>query len=371
MKILHVVNAYAAGGMENGIANLTHGLYEKGILSDICVLTQADAFAKRLHPSVNIYELARNKGFDPSIWLKISQLIKQNKYDIIHTHNWTGMIYGVPPALWFGTPILHGEHSELFDWEKHPLRLLLRRLFYRWCSAVHVLSKGQLLQLQSDRVLEGIDVFAISNGTDTEKFTPQSLVQARSKLGLPENGFIIGIVGRLVETKRHSFLLDSFFEAGKKMTDLHLVVAGSGGNIEKQIFKKCQDHPLSERIHWLGARDDMPSIYNALNFLVITSINEGMANVALESMACGVSVVANRVCGISQVIDHKHDGLVISMHNPSSFAESIIKIAKDKNALKRRGELARMKIVKQFSLNSMVEQYGSAYARLLNRKHAH
>lgn len=363
-----MVNAYTAGGMENGIANLTHGLYEKGILSDVCVLTRADVFANRLHPSVNIIELERKKGIDPSIWSKITRLIEKNNYDIIHTHNWTGLIYGVPPSLRCGIPVLHGEHSELFDWEQRPFRLILRRLFYRWCRAVHVISKAQLLQLQANQLLEGVNSLAISNGTDTVKFSPQDQVEVRNKLDLPENSFILGIVGRLVETKRHSFLLDSFLEAGKKIDNLHLVIAGNGGNIEKQILEKCKTHKFTKRIHWLGARDDMPSIYNSLNILVIPSVNEGMTNVALEAMACGVSVVANQVCGISQIIDHGHDGLVIPMNDPFKLANFIIEIAKDSKGLKKLGEQARIKIVERFSLSRMVEQYASAYAELINHK---
>lgn len=368
MKVLHVVNAYTAGGMENGIANLTQGLYERGIVADVCVLTRADGFAKRLHPSVNVFELGRKKGLDPSIWLKIAQLISRNNYDVIHTHNWTGLIYGVPPSVWSGVPVIHGEHSELFDWEQHPIRLLLRRLFYHWCGTVHVLSRAQLAQLQSYRILEGVDALAISNGTDTIKFSPQDQMQARSKLGLPEDSFNIGIVGRLVETKRHSFLLESFLEAGQRLGNLHLVIAGSGGDIEKKVFEICKNHPLSKRIHWLGACDEMASIYNALNILIIPSVNEGMPNVALEAMACGVSVVANQVCGISQIIDHENDGIVIPMENPSNLADSIINIVNDRKALKRRGELARIKIVERFSLNRMLEHYASAYAKLSNLK---
>lgn len=368
MKVLHVVNAYSAGGMENGIANLTHGLYEKGIVTDVCALTRADEFARRLHWSVNVFELERKKGIDFNVWLKLKQLILKNSYDIIHTHNWTGMIYGVLPSLLAGVPVIHGEHSELFDWERHSFRIQLRKLFYRWCGIVHVISHAQLLQLQSNKILEGIDALAISNGTDVAKFSPHNQQKARLQLGLPEDGIMIGIVGRLVETKRHNFLLDSFLEAGKKVHNLHLVIAGSGGNLERQIFDNCKYHPLSKRIHWLGARDDMPSVYNSLNFLIIPSINEGMTNVALEAMACGIPVVANQVCGISQIIDHRYDGVVIPMYAPANLAEAIIEISKNGKELSKLGERARLKIVKHFSLNCMVDQYALAYGKLLNNK---
>jgi len=370
MKVLHVVNAFSAGGMENGVANLTHGLYTSGIMSGICVLTKADSFAQRLHPSVRIHEINRSKGLDFSIWASINRLVVENKYDLLHTHNWTGLIYGVFAALRTGTPILHGEHSELFDWEKTPFRLALRRLAYCWCDKVHMLSKGQHSQLKQYKLLEGIDAIAISNGTDTEKFKPSNQEDARLKLGLPEKGFFIGVVGRMVETKRHEFMLEAFLEAGRKVSSLQLVFAGSGGNIEQKIKELCKSHPLSERIHWLGARDDMPTVYNSFNLLAIPSVNEGMANVALESMACGVPVLANQVCGISEVIDNELDGYVSPMISPSILAQHIVELFNGRAALHEVSVNARLKILAKFSINNMLNTYALIYKDLYRRKFA-
>jgi glycosyltransferase involved in cell wall biosynthesis len=368
MKILHVVNAFTAGGMENGISNLTRGLYEKGLSCDICVLTKADGFAERLHPSVKLFLLDRQTGFDPGIWIRIAEIISRNNYDVIHTHNWTGLIYGVPSGLWCGVPVLHGEHSELFEWEKHPVRLAIRRLFYRWCRIVHVISTAQLNQLDKFGLIQTVEAFAISNGTDTDKFSPQNTADSRSMLGLPEDVFLIGIVGRLVATKRHRFLLDSFIEIASKIPNAHLAIIGSGGDLEKVIHSECEQHIFSERIHWLGARNDMPSIYNALTMLVIPSVNEGMTNVALEAMACGIPVIANQACGISQIVDHQINGLVYPMNDPSVFADFIVKVAADQSALAGLGERARIKMVERFSLEAMMEEYARVYSTVCMRR---
>jgi len=367
MRVLHVLNAFSAGGMENGVANLSHGLFRKGIVFGICALTQTDSFTLRLHPSVTIHQIDRGQGLDLSIWAAIKRIVVEHKYDVLHTHNWTGLIYGVPAGLWAGIPILHGEHSELFEWEKTLYRLAIRRLAYCWCNKVHILSEGQFSQLKRYRLLEGIDAVAISNGTDVARFNPSNQEGARLKLGLPEKGFFIGLVGRMVATKRHEFMLEAFLEAGTKEESLHLVFVGSGGNIERKVRELCENHQLSNRIHWLGAHDDMPTVYSSLNILAIPSVNEGMANVALESMACGVPVLANQVCGISEVIDDGVNGFVSPMFSSSMLACRIVKLFNERDSLPEISVSARSKILAKFSINQMVAAYASIYENLFQK----
>jgi glycosyltransferase involved in cell wall biosynthesis len=364
MKVLHVVNAFSAGGMENGVANLSHGLFKRGISTGICALTFADAFTQRLHPSVIIHQIDRGDRLDLGIWASIRRIVEEHKYDVLHTHNWTGLIYGVPAALWAGIPVLHGEHAELFDWEKTPYRLALRRLAYCWCNKIHVLSQGQYSELKCHRLLEGIDAVAISNGTDEDKFCPSKRQEARFKLGLPEKGFFIGLVGRMVATKRHEFMLEAFLEAGTEEKSLHLVCVGSGGNIENKIRMLCENHPLSNRIHWLGSRDDMPTVYNSLDILAMPSVNEGMPNVALESMACGVPVLANQVCGISEIIDDGVDGFISQMIRPTILARRMLELFNEKENLPIISVRARSKILAKFSFNQMVDTYAAIYRDL-------
>ncbi len=369
MRVLHVVNAFTAGGMENGIVNVTNALYKSGVVFDVCVLTKSDRFAERLHPTTTIYQLKRSPGLDFKIWISLLRLISKNNYDVIHTHNWTGLIYGVLPGIIFGIPVLHGEHSELFDWEKKPFRIKLRRFLYSWCQTLHVLSNAQMSELRSFRVVEKVHAIAIPNGTDTKKFSPSDQLSSRSQLNLPPNGFFIGIVGRMVETKRHSFLLEAFLEVGRKHEDLHLVVVGSGGNIEETVYHACKTHPISQRIHWLGATNKMPLVYNSLDLLVIPSINEGMSNVALESMSCGVPVLANEICGISQIIENHHDGITVLMGSSSELAQTIDSIIlKGKENLKSLGRRARGKIIENFSLEQMSTRYACEYETLSKLK---
>ena len=367
MKVLHILNAFAQGGMENGVANLSNHLKSRGIESDICVLTASDTFASRLPPSTQVFELDRGEGFNFTIWGRIRTLINENNYDVVHTHNWTGLIYGLLPALLEGVPVVHGEHTELFDWERTKWRLAVRRFAFRLCNLVHVLSKGQRADLKRMGLINGVRFEVIPNGTDTEKFRQGDSGEARRELGLPEAGCFLGVVGRFVETKRQLFMLDVFQIAASSNATLRLVLVGKGGHLEEQVRSRSLTHPFSDRIHWMGLRDDMPIVYRALNLMVVPSVNEGMSNAVLEAMACGVCVVANRACGMSEIICDGQDGCLFEMSNVENVAEKILDLVVNEVLRDKLRLAARRKIVDQFALTGMLRRYESLYLNVCKR----
>ncbi len=361
IRVLHIVNAFSAGGMENGVANLSQWISRSSVEMDVCSLTWVDKFRSRLHPAVNLNALGRGNGVNCSIWSKIMKVIKAGRYQVIHTHNWAGLIYGVPAAFLCRVPVIHGEHSELVHWEKRPRRLFMRKILYRFCRMVHVISEDQKRQLQTHNLNTGKELLCLPNGTDTVKFHPGNKVVARAVLELPSEGFFVGIVGRLVPTKRHQLLLKAFEQVGKQVTDMHLLLAGSGGALEAEIRQQCADHPLRERVHWLGGRDDMPTVYQSLDLLALPSDNEGMPNVALEAMASGVPVLANQVCGIEQIINDGKDGRVAAMDRPEGLAELLKEMHSDATKLQDMSIGARQRIVDHFSMHSMSSRYEAVY----------
>jgi len=361
IRVLHVVNAFSAGGMENGVANLSQWISRSNVEMDVCSLTVVDQFRSRLHADVKLTALGRGNGVNGSIWSKIMKLIKDGRYQVIHTHNWAGLIYGVPAAFFCRVPVIHGEHSELVSWEKSPRRLFMRKFLYRFCRMVHVISEDQKRQLLTHGLRSGKEVLCLPNGTDTVKFRPGDKSSARAILKLPSKGFFVGIVGRLVPTKRHHLLLKAFEQVGQELPEMHLLLAGSGGALEADIRQQCADHPLRERVHWLGGRDDMPTVYQSLDLLALPSDNEGMPNVALEAMASGVPVLANQVCGIEQIINDGKDGRVAVMDRPEILAQLLKEMHSNAPKLQDMRIGARQRIVDHFSMDSMSSRYEAAY----------
>jgi glycosyltransferase involved in cell wall biosynthesis len=163
----------------------------------------------------------------------------------------------------------------------------------------------------------------LRNGVDLEAFQPASdRVALRSELGL--SGRVLLSAGYLIERKGHHLVIDALARLADEMTDLHLLIAGSGeeeGALKAQVRRLA----LENRVSFLGFLDQ-PTLcryMQAADALVLASSREGWANVLLESMACGTPVVATAIDGTPEVVREPAAGVLIPEREAASIAESV------------------------------------------------
>lgn len=357
MKIVHVVHSLAAGGMENGVVNLARGLAPEFETHIVC-LTRRGEFAERL-PAEQVTALGKADGF---AWSAVAQLgwhLLRLRPHLVHTHNLGPLIYAaLATAGGRLFPILHGEHSLLTADETAPRKLAQRARLYRACRAVHTVApivREQLLSLGlKPRRLE-----VIPNGVDATRFTPGDRTATRRALGLPEDGTFLGIVARFGAHKGHAALIEAFERLAHPSA--RLLIVGSGGPLEAEVRTLAAN---SARIHFTGYLADPLPAYRALDLLVIPSTNEGMANAALEAMACGVPVLGNIGCGHDAIITPDHDGVLADLREPAALAAQLTRLLAAPDRLAALGSAARSKVGASFSIGSMMTAYGALYRSL-------
>ena len=361
LRILHVVHSLDPGGMENGVVNMACALEPLGFEMHVACLERRGVFADRLPHPERVTVLGKSAGFSPRAALRLATEITRLRPDVLHSHNLGALIY---TALATGGgrrgAVLQGEHSQLTADELIPRRLRQRRWLYRACRAVHTVSQP----LRDELVALGFSAEKISvipNGVDPAHFAPGDRRAARRALGLPEDAVGIGIVGRFGPFKRHRVLLDAFDEIAPRFPLVHLLIAGTGGPEESALRARAQAAPHAARIHWLGFRNDPRACYHALDLLAIPSVNEGLSNVALEAMACGVPALANLGCGHARVITSGVDGLIADLSTPAALAAQLTVLLTRPERLVDFGEKARTKMLRHFSLDSMAGAYAGLY----------
>ena len=101
-----------------------------------------------------------------------------------------------------------------------------------------------------------------------------------------------------------------------------------------------------------------------MDLLVVPSVNEGMANAVLEGMACGVPVLAHRICGNSEMITHGTDGFVADLDTAGKLHAQLEQIVAEAPRLRTIGAAARRTAVERFSLMNMVQDYARLYREL-------
>ena len=351
--------------MENGVVNIINGLQGETHRFSVACLTEAGQFRERLRTDILIHELHKPAGLSLALIRKLQQVINRENADIVHTHNWATLVYSAPALkLARRGRILHGEHAQFSPSELRPHRLIIRRLLYRFASLVHTVSKAQKVELEALGFPAG-KIRAVVNGVDTSRFIPAEDRKAtRESLGLPENAIVLGLVGRFGAYKRHAEMINAFEQLAQTKPDLHLLLAGAGGPMEKATRSQVASSPFQHRIKLSGFLSDPVPAYQAMDLLVIPSINEGLSNAALEAMATGLPVLAHHACGSAELIGNAPIGRVTDLSTVPQLTDALRDEIEDTSQLQCQGLEARKHVDRHFSLAAMLGHYREIYSQL-------
>lgn len=218
-------------------------------------------------------------------------------------------------------------------------RYALPRRMIRWAAAK---SAGiiTVCQALADALVDlGVDpakVTVLRNGVDLELFQPGSRDDVRRRLGI--EGPVVLSVGHLIERKGHHLVIDAI----ASLPDVRLYIAGDG-EMEAALRDRARHRGVAGRVHFLGALDQQAlcDFYRAVDALVLASSREGMANVLLESIACGTPVVATAAWGTPEVIASPEAGVLVEDREAGALADGIrrlLAMRRDPTATRRYAE---------------------------------
>lgn len=210
----------------------------------------------------------------------------------------------------------------------------------------------------------------IPNGFDCEKFRPSESAgrRLREELGLNEDSLLIGFVSRYHPMKDHENLLRAAAILTKRFDNVHFVLVGMDMTREnKELYRTIERLGLTERIHLMGFRTDIPEITAGLDIATTSSFAEASPNVVGEAMASGVPCVVTDVGDSRDLVGET--GRVVPPKDPESLAMGWGElIAMGKGKRKKLGKAARERIVERFSITSVAEMYRKTYIETLSIK---
>jgi len=353
--------------MENIMVQVCNQLDRDHFDITVCCLSRTGPFAGRLRPGIKLVCLDKPPGFSLSAVISLRSLIRNGKFDLIHTHHLGGLIYAALARLKPASSrprLIHSEHIILHGDELSSRRMLQRKLLYPMTSCVFTVSSQQLEQLQA-LGLKHRNQFTLQNGVDGERFRPlprEERATHRINLALDPDLFWVGKVARFATLKRHQALIEGFEMAAQEHPQLGLLLLGDNGSEKDCVLAQIAASPFRDRILWVGLQQDPVPWYQAMDLLVIASESEGMPNAALEAMASGIPVLANEVCGVREVAGDGQHSWIEDLGTPELIAAALGRIASlPEGNLIAAGAAARQHAEAHLSLNAMIDRYRSLY----------
>jgi len=195
-------------------------------------------------------------------------------------------------------------------------------------------------------------ITCIRDGVDTQKFKPMNKKKTRERHGLNPNSEIILYAGRLEKEKGLGLLLKAFKKIEETRKNTTLIFVGSGK--EEETLKHMTKQLNIKRVHFIGYlhHNSMPGIINCADVLVLTSHFEGGPSIILESLACGVPVVATDVGHVSRFVQDSVNGFVLGSRSESELVDRVVRI------LDNGGEMASLCVnsVKSSPIDTITDQ---------------
>lgn len=364
LRILHVQHSLDPGGMENGVVNVARALRPRGFEFHVACLSKSGDFADRLPDPRLVHALGKPEGFSLPTVLRLRRLIRRLDPDVIHSHNLGALIY-TACATFFGRtrPVLHGEHGQPDDGPAAAKRNRQRMLFFKAARKIHTVSHGLFAHFL-DAGFPASKMIALVNGVDTTRFHAGDRARAREQLSLPADAPVLAIVGRLTVSKQHLLLFEALEEVVDSFPGTILLVVGDGGKDGAAIHQAARSSKVASQIRMEGFQPDPVPYYHAADLLVAPSRVEGLSNVVLEAMACGLPALLHDACGNRELIDHGRDGVVADLGSAAKLAGAIKELLADLGRLRDYGRNAREKAVGGFSLEGMAAAYEAIYREL-------
>ena len=363
IHIHHVLLSLQPGGLENGVVNVVNRLDPEKFRSSVCCLRTTGEFAKRIIRSdASVHEMRSSGGNDWKLPFKLARLFARTKTDIVHTRNAESFYYGFLGAKLARVPtLIHSEHGRTFN--DRELRYRLQRLFSLGTDAIFSVSA----QLRQDLIAKvGIDPSRIDilyNGVDLSKFGAiDSQAIRRSISAMPED-FVIGSVGRLVAVKNYDLLIRALARIGHPKA---MVVLVGDGPERNRLEATAAAYGVSDRVRFLGHRNDVHELLAAMDVFVLPSISEGMSNTLLEAMASRLPVVASNVGGNPEIIRDGLDGFLFESNDEGALTAKLRELINSETQRMRLARCARIRIEDKFSIDVMIARYEKLYQSCAN-----
>jgi len=366
LKVLHIINGEFFAGAERVQDLLALRLPEFGYECDFICLKEGD-FGRYRKSTSKMDVFPMRSRFDLAISKRIIEHVKNQNYQLIHTHTPRSALIGKKVAKALGIPLVHHVHSPTLRDTENKFRNLLNAFI-----------EDKLVLPRADHLIPvslSLKTYLLEHGVSERKITPVlngvPIVSSTPAWKAPESEpWIIGTVALFRPRKGLEVLLHSIKNLKDQGLNVKLKAVGTfeTKEYEASIKQLAKELKVENLIEWTGFTRQVHAEMESMHIFVLPSLfGEGLPMVVIEAMSVGIPVVSTAVEGIPDVLDHGSAGVIVTPDDSSALSKGISSyITGEKDPLVT-ASIAHARQAEFYSDTAMAKAVASIYQKLTNK----
>jgi glycosyltransferase involved in cell wall biosynthesis len=383
ISVCLLISSLEYGGAERQVVEMFRSFDRRRVRPIICSLSDKVPLADSLcEDRKDLHIVRRRWRFDFTTVFRVASLLRRERINVVHAFLFDAEIVARLAAPLAGVRVVVASERNC-EHERRTLHNVALRLTQPLVHAVVANSfAGREFTLRTTGIAPS-RVRVVHNGVDAARFHPdRDAGQAfRARVGIPHEAIVVGMVGNYKRQKGHDVFLRMAAQIAQHRADAFFVIVGgpTGGDLapshayKLEIEKMATRLGISDRCRFLENEPAMRAVYNACDVTVLLSRREGTPNVLLESMACGVPVVASHVADNSFVVRDESVGIIVPVDDANAAAVAVEQLLARQVSRGQVCDAARQRAC-EFSLDraarSLEEIYTTCLTQATSQAHA-
>lgn len=365
IRVLQTIRQGQIGGGETHVLDLVQALDPTRFEPVVLAFTPGPLIDRLAGLGVPTHVIETEVPFDVRCWGRVQRLLRQERIGLVHAHGTRAQSNTFWAARQLGLPLLYTVHG----WSFHPDQDALRRRAGQLSEQLLMAQADATICVSESNRADGLDFCAmrravvIRNGIDPTRFRPAAGggEALRAELGIAPETVLVGFVARMTAQKDPLTLIRAVAALPANL-DLTLLLVGDG-ELRAAAERLARELGVAGRLRFVGFRQDVPAVLQALDIYCLPSLWEGLPIGVLEAMASGKAVVATAVDGTCELIDHGRSGWLVPPRDPAALTAALLQLATRPALRAALGARATEMVREHFTVDAMTRQVEQLYHR--------
>lgn len=330
----HIGYGHALHGAGRMMVEMTMGFDPRRVEVTSCVLRSPEELGRRLNAEGVPLQFLSAHRFSPLPLARIVSLVRQRQIDVIHVTDFQADTLGRLAGMITGKPVIVHVRTHHSKYQKRPYPWYMERINHLLApgTALAIANSDSLREFAIERMgFTAAQVVTVHNPVSsyTMKAVHQDEVdRIRAEYRLEGVWPIVGAVTRFYPAKGITYLVGAFPRVLEHFSDARLVLVGDGP-LGEDLKAQARALGIADRVIFTGFRPDAEAFVQLFTVSAVPSLEEGIGNVAIESIAGGVPVIASREGGLPEVVSEGRSGLLVPPGDSVKLAAAILRVLEE------------------------------------------